>query len=578
MRFSQHFSILAVNLCVFAGTSVATHIDDPAVIDYYANILQSDPQDPRLFHTPYANGTSATSKYLAIPLKECDKHCGSGMNRYPTIDIQSRFATWIVPLFLLIGSLPFAPLGTRNMVWVIVHLLADPISSFESQVSRLAYLQRRLKYCHSYLGQMPDKLKKAIAMITIAHEDSGPDADQEVRRPSITRGRGQGREQFDSERFIMKDPPALLDVSNVLLGENALRLDRKQQLQQIHYLEAANQLSDVRNSALSKAAFGVLVYLVTVAAAFVHVSADEFDDRTGHSVAMAVLYSWLVPAVLLGALVGGFGKRQSAGDILARLYQRSAVLEERDFSDGFGQAKPTIAYIAKEQKGLMFHLCTCSTRPRAEQNITKCLQMLEIETEHSDYSHLCWSGGNITFRPRKSPWGKRKTWITAVAHLPVISSVLCAFFISYTSPTMGLGCRSLLQLVFGAVWVISACATEVIRNHTQSARKQWHYVLIKDTIILLPQSIIFFAVFFGLFNSCFCWSAWFSLGSKAHVLLKSSSEIKRLAATVWPALTVGVIGSQLILLGCIWYAFRKGAGVFHLPDEERYKIPRRERG
>lgn len=135
-----------------------------------------------------------------------------------------------------------------------------------------------------------------------------------------------------------------------------------------------------------------------------------------------------------------------------------------------------------------------------------------------------------------------------------------------------------MQLVLGAVWIISFCATEVIRGHTQSAKKQWHYVLIKDAIILLPQFIVFFAVFSGLFNSCFCWSAWFSLGSKAHVLLKGSSEIKQLAATIWPALTITGIGSQLVLLGCIWYRFRIGARLFHLSDEERYKIPRRARG
>ncbi|KAL8795207.1 MAG: hypothetical protein Q9195_002218 [Heterodermia aff. obscurata] len=424
---------------------------------------------------------------------------------------------------------------------------------------------------------MPDNLKKAIAMITIAREDSGLDADQQVWGLPIIRELAQGRKQVDPEGFIMKDPPALLDMFDVLLGGNPLALDRKQQLQRIQYLEAANQLSDVRNSPSTKAVLGVLVYLVTVAGAFVHVEAGEFDDRTGHSLAMAVLYSWLVPAVLLGALLGGFGKRQSAGDILARLYQRSAALEKRDFSGGFDQEKPDPVYLPDERKGVPFHHWTSSTRSRAELDITTCLQMLELETEHPDHSYKSWSGGNSTFRPSQSPWGKRQTWISGIAHLPVLFSVLCAFFISYTSPTEGVGCRSLLQVVFGAVWTISACATEVIRHCTQSARKQWCYVLIKDAVVLLPQSVVFFAVFCGLFNSCFCWSAWFSLGPKAHVLLKSSTEIKRLAATVWPALTVVGIGSQLVLLGCIWYRFRNGARIFHLSDEERYNIPRRAR-
>ena len=502
------------------------------------------------------------------------------MKRYPTLDIQSRFATWIVPLFLLIACIPFAPLGVGNMASVVINLLADPISSLESQVSKFAYLQRRVKYCHSCLGQIPDNLKGAIAMIDVAHEESGPGADQKMGEESSAREKGQGRSQthqIASDGFII-DRPTLLYIFDLLLGGDPLPRDRKQQLHRTACLEAANQLSDIRNPSLIKAVIGVIIYLMSVTVAFIHIDTDNFKTHTDHSISMAVMYSWLVPAILLGALIGGFGKKESAGDILAQLYQKCSIIEAKGCNEGSGQEAPSPIHLSQEHQAFLSPSRTCSSQPRVGPDTVKWLRLLELETEHSDYSYLSWSGGNSIFRPRQSSWGQRRPWITAIAHLPVTMSVLCAFLISYTAPTWGVGCRSLLQSISGATWVINACITEMLRNHTPSAKKQWHYIRSKNSIVFLAQSTEFFAVFFGSFNSCFCWSAWFSLGSKAHVLLKSSNEVKRLAKTTWPALTIVAIVSHIILLGSVWYCFRRGARLFHLSDEERYKIPRRSRG
>lgn len=542
MRYIQRCSLSLVYLFILAGIAIAACIDDPAVIEYYTELQRSDPSDPRLFHT---------SKDLAITLKECEDRCGSGMKRYPTLDIQSRFATWIVPLFLLIASIPFAPLGVGNIASVVINLLADPISSFESQASKFAYWEQHLKYCHSCLGQMPDNLKRAIAIIAVAHEESGPGADEK-----------------------WGEKPTLLYIFGILLGEHSFPWDRTQQLHRIACLEAATQLSDIRSPTLSKAMFGLIIYLMSLSVGLIHMATDNITPHTDHSIAMAVMYSWLVPAILLGALIGGFGKKQSAGDILARLYQRCSIIEAKGCNEGSGKEALSPAYLPQEHQAFLSPLRTCSSQSGVGPDTVRWLRLLELETEHSDYSFLCWSGGNSTFRPRQSSWGKRRPWITAIAHLPVTCSVVCAFLISYTSPTRGVGCRSLLQSITGATWVINACITEMIRTHTRSAKKQWRYVRGKNAIIFLAQSTGFFAVFFGVFNSCFCWSAWFSLGSKANVLLDNSDEVKRLVKTTLPALTIIATVGQLILLGCIWYCGRRGARLFYLSDKERYKIPR----
>ena len=375
------------------------------------------------------------------------------MKRYATLDIQSRLATWIVPLFLLIASIPFAPLGVGNMTSVVINLLADPISSFESQISKFAYVQRRLKYCHSCLGQMPDNLKKAIAMIDATHEESGPEADQKARdeesgpeadqkvrdeesgpgadhistQKTFTGEKGQRRSQgrqMSSGGFIM-DRPTLLYIFAKLLGENSFPLNRKQQLHRITCLEVANQLSDLRNPSLTKAIFGIIVYLMSVSVAFIYIATDNFKPHTDHSIATAVLYSWLVPAGLLGALIGGFGKKQSAGDILAQLYRKSSIIEAGGCNEGSGQEATSPVYLTQQHQAVLLPLRICSSQSRVEPDTVRWLRLLELENEHTDYSYLCWSGGNSTFRPCQSSRGKRNSWITAIAHLPVTCSVLC---------------------------------------------------------------------------------------------------------------------------------------------------------
>lgn len=240
-----------------------------------------------------------------------------------------------------------------------------------------------------------------------------------------------------------------------------------------------------------------------------------------------------------------------------------------------------------------------------------------------------WCGGNPLFRPRRSRLGSHSSLaMKSVAIWPTLVATCSSVIISYTSPTKGIGCRSIVQLSFCGVWLISAYLTHVILaggssspsgeaglNFTEPARhsvdgnkpsvthpehswspparlgtnmadsrpesicrRQWHRVLAKDACVVIPQLCLLIAGFSGIFNTCFCWSAWFNLVGNAHIILNSGELIKALARVQWPVMTLVPVVLHLLFVLAIWGVYRGGVGLFSVDENERdeprtYDVP-----
>lgn len=530
----------------FSNFTIAISIDSPEVLQHFSDIQRQNPFDSRLIPHFYDNGT-VRMNMTDVTLSACNQRCGPEWNVFPLLDTQSRIATWHIPLFILIGSMHFASLGARNIIFVIFHLLGDPISTFESLLSKLRSLQKHRKRCTHELGYLSANLQKAIAMILAAYDEWDYDAITSKKRMGTLGEETIQSSKLETEVFeysILKHDtdwkercPDIFVTLKIWLGKSIQPSNTKQLYRRTACLIAANELSDCRSFGLPKTLIGVVSYITAVSSGFIHVNSGEYTNRTGHTIAMSMMFSWLVPTVLLCALVGGYATKRSAEDVLERLHQRFKAVEEDAFFNR-GEIKETLPLISR--------FCADETYAKA----------------FSTYESLEWSGGNYTFRPRQSRWGKSTFFISAISHLPVICAFLCAVFISYTSPTRGLGCRSILQLTFGFTWIASAFITQRIRVGTESGYRQWLYIRIKDTIIFLAQALTYWIMVFGWFNSCFCWSAWFSLFGKAHVLITPAPFIKSLAHTKWLPLVLSAILGQLFFLFCIAIYFRKAVHLF----------------
>src|SRR3954447_9116213 len=112
MRLSSYtvavFELLTLS---FISTCAAIAIDNPECIAK-VTALQNQSGNPNF-----------VPNLRHVDVSICIQACGASWNWYDFWDIQKRIASWIVPLFILIGLAQFAPLRRRNTAAVILHLL-----------------------------------------------------------------------------------------------------------------------------------------------------------------------------------------------------------------------------------------------------------------------------------------------------------------------------------------------------------------------------------------------------------------------------------------------------------------------
>jgi len=590
-------SVTAVSSVLAICLAIA--VDDPNCYQQFFDLRKSNPNDPRLYYDRDTHGSIIETNYTMVTLSACNQACGMAANGYSFWDVQQRVATLIVPLFILIGSMHFVPLGIWNAVQVTAHLLADPINSFRCLLSKLATYQWWYNKGQRCM-ELPTETRKDIAMIMMAY-----DAWQEISSCRVGHQiEPPGEEVFEALKNWLRESPQVPEIKRLA------RLDACR--------TAAYELADCRASGLSKTLIGTVNYVIIIGASLVHVYNGDFNNRTGHSIAFAMLYSWLIPTVLLSSMVGGFNSKSSSKAILDRLYTDLTRIEPDSDNPAHAMTVPQLSPFAS----------------------------VPGESLIAVYESLPWCGANYTFAPRQSCWGRRNPIsITVAASVPTLLAMLSAVFMSYTNPTVGIGCRSVQQFCFYVAWIVSAIVTYYIQfeddvhsaaynsqpsshhehhvhhellaslihaqiqtpedptkpstEHAEQAsqppqragvnanangnenanppphrlepKRQWRQVLIKDVSILVPQVTLFLAGFCGWFNSCFCWSAWFSRLGNAHVVLDPQETIRALARRTWPLLTLlPILGHLSFVLG-IWIVFRRGAGLFSVVEEERYK-------
>lgn len=171
----------------------------------------------------------------------------------------------------MIGSFQFAPLRFLNTFFVAFHIFADPFTSIYNLLSKLASQQEIYYLCQS--SSLPKDLKKDVAIILAGNEDwhsllcyvSAEDNPfWAFESHSSTIGKLEGLEEL------------LSDYTDFTIRNH--RIDKIQL--------AARELSDSRLNGLGKTSIGTISYLAALGMAFVRVTKGEFNNRTGHSLAL----------------------------------------------------------------------------------------------------------------------------------------------------------------------------------------------------------------------------------------------------------------------------------------------------
>lgn len=73
--------------------------------------------------------------------------------RYPTIDIYGRLTAWKFPLLQLVFVFPRPPLSILAGLFVILHVLGDPISTISDTLLRLASCRGRARFWRRHFDE-----------------------------------------------------------------------------------------------------------------------------------------------------------------------------------------------------------------------------------------------------------------------------------------------------------------------------------------------------------------------------------------------------------------------------------------
>ena len=198
-----------------------------------------------------------------------------------------------------------------------------------------------------------------------------------------------------------------------------------------------------------------------------------------------------------------------------------------------------------------------------------------IPLKDTNTTDLQQPSSSPTLRPSSTPirTGRRKLRAFLMAF--VVQGIFgwSAFMIDYMTPTIGIGCRAFLCMMYTLVST-SSCLLLITASHlsqpslspldqalnrlnlTPPRRAQLALFCRLAGKALATLNAVFivmgcFLEFIGLYESCFCKSCYISLGSKGFVSFLSASDDAAIAKPWWYAGSFVAMGTVLVL--CLAY-------------------------
>ncbi|KAI5850824.1 hypothetical protein BZA05DRAFT_445207 [Tricharina praecox] len=505
-------------------------------------------------HYRFPDTTDMISGRQRVHLWACEEICGAESRMYPWLDIFQRITLWKVPLLLLIGNFQFAQLGLGNLLCVVCHLLGDPIDTMCSLLTKLE-VSRRLYTRWATISEpvLPPAGLDEEARLGFT---TLPD-------PAFQLTLSQAQD-LAAVNAVFDDWMHSSDMVFVAMRSALMRLPPKLRVQFITAItEAAHKLSESRADDRLRAWLAILGYAVAIIAAFMRTLDQGPEKMTAHSIAFAMSMVWLVPAVMISTTAGGFTSKRAGMRIV------------RELQDELGAAWP----VQKIEEWT----CTSTVWNPAGKG-----RSVLWESTVPLGEALPWCGGNYSYRAFKrlesahlNPPEMRRGLPTFAAERPtallyfysvlsVLLAVGCAMALSCLTSTVGLGCRTMTQMSFFLGWLLSVALTRLFRRYL-SGKYHWYAIVFKDFIIGFLVIGFIVAAFIGKFNSCFCWSAYFSRFSGAYVEVHSfyfDANLRTLTMTKWPILVAVGLGGQAIMLVIMGWGNSQGVLLLFCREEK----------
>ena len=130
-----------------------------------------------------------------------------------------------------------------------------------------------------------------------------------------------------------------------------------------------------------------------------------------------------------------------------------------------------------------------------------------------------------------------------------------AVAISYNTPTVGLGCRSIAEISICLAWLCSFAFTVLLRK-SRLATGKYHLLIVAVKDIAIGGGVVLAVaiIYAGAFNSCWCWSNGLSgvFHHSLYVALGTNTKLEANAEGLYPGLVGGGLGAQTFVFLLMW--------------------------
>jgi hypothetical protein len=199
--------------------------------------------------------------------------------------------------------------------------------------------------------------------------------------------------------------------------------------------------------------------------AFLHVTQGGFNNRTGHSMAFGVLWTWLLVIVSLSSITEGFITKQSARTILGRLQRHLDRIDDAEEKLNQQAQQAQVPHEHPHQSSIVFYppRAQDSGEPRREVSFSSSTPLVEEDQEFliggsqkpalfafhivendkvsEAYRLLEWIGMNYFVSLSILCPKSRRRQLAVVSIIPVLVSMAAACWFSATNSASGLDCR-----------------------------------------------------------------------------------------------------------------------------------------
>ncbi|KAF3920576.1 hypothetical protein ABW21_db0200393 [Orbilia brochopaga] len=413
---------------------------------------------------------------LAVDYKVVTDACGGSSGLYEWAFVSDTLTTWILPIFGLIVSLPWESNERRQTIIMIFRWIGQPFATLTyifwnlRVMGRVATLLDLGVPWRSHSTSSKKTKKRRVQAKSMEDDDDDDAIELDAVESGAAGPDGHTADEEDDEEIADDDPDpndqafqdvrdsfsilcvmnqyklsSLLPISESTLRKNIITAlfltdvsSGKFHLDATRRSVAAD-IRRLRKRGVVPILVSLLWYFFALAISMYKAFGDVGDNATAHNLALGLLMGWLPVLVAAAIIDRNSVDSEYVGALLNKLMRRVHPYDTT-FTKFVGQGRRRWHY------GVAHPIVSMLER-HPQNRLTRPVDWhaVALDTLREDWDDKALEGYRITYFSKWEFVHMLAAWLTLGL------SVLGAWYISFNTPTVGLGCRSFSYVMFLSV-------------------------------------------------------------------------------------------------------------------------------